>query len=68
VADVLELIEANFPQLSADEAQTQRHYSRRLNQWRLPQNSEYFTDNFAEHAAAQKAGDMLATGCVLGAL
>ncbi len=57
LADLLEIAEAQFPDLSADprRALENRHcYSRRINLWRIKQDSKYFKASFNDHAAKQR--------------
>ena len=57
VADVLELIESQYPDLRADpkRAMKERNYSQRKQLWRVRNDSDVFVQAFDKHAKAQNA-------------
>ena len=59
-ADVLELIENQFPRLTRAEAKEPTDYSQRLGMWRLQQGGGSFREHFALHSKAAKEAQEVA--------
>ena len=59
IADVLQLIEASFPELSPEEREengiTSKDYSSRTGLWKIHLNlNKYFRDSFNDHSKQQR--------------